>query len=283
MNKKKMNALTIDVEDYFMVSAFESQVPKSDWTKYEVRAMNNTRKVLDLLRETGTKATFFTLGWLAERYPDMVRDIYKEGHEVASHGYSHSLIYNQTRDEFRDDVRRAKQILEKAIGAPVYGYRAPSFSVINETQWALDVLREEGYTYDASIFPAPHARGGLMIEDRRPHKRQGLLEFPVSTLQLGGKDFPFAGGGYFRLFPYALVRWSLQRCNKQGLPGVIYLHPWEFDPQQPRLKGRFVDEFKHYVNLEKTESKFRRLTNDFQFTTVRDILSAEFGPFAASK
>lgn len=270
------NALTIDVEDYFMVSAFEPMVPKSDWTKYPLRALGSTRLILDILKESDVKATFFVLGWIAERHPELVRSIHDEGHEVASHGYHHQLLYDLTPEQFRKDIRESKRVLEGACGARVIGYRAPSFSIVKDTQWALDILREEGFKYDSSIMPAPHARGGMEGANPAPHERQGLVELPMSTLKFAGKDLPFSGGGYFRFFPYWLVRHGLKQCNGRGLPGVTYFHPWEFDPAQPRLKGRRADEFKHYVNLDKTESKFRRMLKDFPFAPAREVLAEKF-------
>lgn len=268
-----LNALTVDVEDYFMASAFEPLVPKTRWDQLESRVVRNTQKVLGILNDEGVKGTFFTLGWVAEKYPDLIRAIHQQGHEVACHGFDHRLIYNQTREEFRADVRRAKRLLEDASGSPVVGYRAPSFSVVPETAWALDVLSEEGFAYDASLLPASHARGGMPNAPREPHAIGKLMEFPMSTLRVFGKDFPFSGGGYFRLFPYALVRRGIESCHRRGTPAITYLHPWEFDPEQPRLPGKWLDRFRHYVNLDKTEAKLRRLLKDYRFGTVSEALS----------
>jgi len=191
---------------------------------------------------------------------------------VACHGYYHRLVYHQTPDEFRQDIRKAKKILEEAVGVPVIGYRAPSFSIVEKTKWALGILKEEGFLYDASIFPAPHARGGMAGADRFPSKIDGLAEFPMSTVRLMGKSFAFAGGGHLRLFPYKLIRWSIDKCNRGGYPSMVYIHPWELDPGQPRLKARRIDMFKHYVNINQTEMKLRALLRDFKFNTVRQTL-----------
>lgn len=269
-----IHALTIDLEDYYMVSAFESRVPKSEWDTRESRIVRNTDIVLSVLRDFNTKATFFTVGWVAERYPGLLRRVKAEGHEIACHGYHHRLIYEMTPDEFRQDLRRAKRALEAAIGEPVVGYRAPSFSVVSETLWALDILREEGFEYDSSILPAAHARGGLIGAKRHPHWLRGIMELPMSTLSVGGKHIPFSGGGYFRLFPYPLIRHGMRACERAGRPCVVYLHPWEFDPEQPRLSAARFDRFKHYVNLHKTEAKLRRLLTDFRFGTARAVLSS---------
>jgi polysaccharide deacetylase family protein (PEP-CTERM system associated) len=277
-----VNALSVDVEDYFMVSAFETRVPKAQWPAYESRVVQNTEKLLALFDEFQARATFFVLGWVGEKYPDLVRTIASRGHEVACHGYFHRLIYDQTPEEFRQDVRRAKEALERACGRPVIGYRAPSFSIVESTPWAWDILREVGFQYDASLLPAAHARGGLPGAPRVPFRKNGLGEFPMSTMEIAGLRFPFSGGGYFRLMPYALVRWGIQRLNRQGIPAVVYLHPWEFDPDQPRLKGKAVDTFKHYVNIRRAEKKLRRLLSDFSFRPVHDVLNAALAPAANS-
>jgi polysaccharide deacetylase family protein (PEP-CTERM system associated) len=279
MDSSPLNALTIDVEDYFMVSAFEGRVSRDGWSRRESRLEANTERILSILAERGTRATFFVLGWVAEHFPGLVRSLARQGHEVACHGHEHRLIYHQTPQEFRRDVRRAKDLLEDVLGQPVAGYRAPSFSVVKETMWALDVLREEGYGYDASVLPAPHARGGLHGAQRFPHQLQGLWEFPMSTAMIAGRPFAFSGGGYFRLFPYALVRQGIRACHREGWPAIVYLHPWEFDPDQPRLPCGTLDGFRHYVNLSKTEEKFRRLLGDFSFGTAREVLQKYGGTF----
>jgi polysaccharide deacetylase family protein (PEP-CTERM system associated) len=265
-----VNAMTIDVEDYFQVSAFERVVPRDRWHEYESRVAANTDRVLGILAEASVHATFFVLGWVAERDPSIVRRISAEGHEVASHGYGHRLVYDQTPDEFREDVRRAKSLLEDIIGKPVLGYRAPSFSVTERSLWALDVLIEEGFTYDASIFPIRHDRYGIPGAPRHPYVvRPGLLEVPGSTIRIAGTNLPIAGGGYFRLLPYCWTRFGIRRLNElEGRPAVFYMHPWEVDPEQPRLNGSRLSRFRHYRNLAETEGRLRRLLSDFRFDTI---------------
>lgn len=267
-----VHALSIDLEDYFMASAFEPAVSKAEWDFLESRVVASASKVLKILDEAQTKATFFTVGWLAERFPYLIKTVAARGHEIACHGFFHRLIYNQTPDEFEEDVRRAKQELERASGQEVVGYRAPSFSLTEETPWAWSILERNGFKYDASVLPASHARGGIKGALRFPHRRRQLVEFPMSTLHVAGVNFPFSGGGYFRLFPYPLIRYGMRTCLKEHHPAIVYLHPWEFDPAQPRLPARWPDYIKHRLNLDKTEEKFRKLLNDFRFDTVRNVL-----------
>jgi len=273
-----LNAMTIDVEDYFMVSAFEPFVPKDKWDAYECRVVANTRRVAAMLAEAGTSATFFTLGWVGERFPSLIRALADAGHEIACHGYNHRLVYDMTPEEFRQDLRRSKKILEDAGGKPVTGYRAPSFSITPRTPWALGVLKEEGFRYDASLMPAAHARGGMAGADPLPHRREGLAEFPMSTTTFLGKRLPFSGGGYFRLFPYAFVRRATAKINAAGNPVITYLHPWEFDPDQPRLPAPRGDRFRHYVGLAGTAGKFQAYLRDFRFTTVEKCLAPLLAP-----
>jgi len=267
------NAMSVDVEDYFMVSAFERLIPKDRWEACESRVVCNTEKVLCLLQEKNVRATFFVLGWVGERYPGLVRDIRSQGHEVACHGYDHRLVYHQTPEEFRRDVRTAKRILEEASGAAVVGYRAPSFSIVKETRWALEILNQEGFHYDASVLPGFHTRGGMPGANRFPGWIDGLREFPMSTVRLSGRSFPFSGGGYLRLLPYRFVHWGIEACHRLNQPAIVYVHPWEFDPEQPRVQVGAIPRFKHYVNLNKTEEKFQQLLSDFPFGTVQDVLA----------
>ncbi|MCG3204783.1 MAG: hypothetical protein KCHDKBKB_01500 [Elusimicrobia bacterium] len=269
-----INALTIDIEDYFMVSAVEDKISKSDWVNFPSRVEANTRLVLDLLRQANVRGTFFTVGWVAEHHPTVVRMIVEQGHELGCHGYTHELVYRQSRDQFREDIRRSKQILEDVSGQKVQGYRAPSFSITKESFWAFEILEEIGFEYDSSLLPAAHARGGVRDGSisRFPHRRGTLAEFPMSTVRLFGKSFPFSGGGYFRLFPYSFTQWGFQSLNRAGQPGVIYLHPWEFDSHQPPLPLRTMDRFRHNVNIPQTTNKFRRLLKDFKFQPMRDVL-----------
>lgn len=277
MNKNIQNALTIDVEDYFQVAALAEAVKYDDWPTMEYRVEANTNRLLALFDKANVKATFFTLGWVAERSPQLVRRIAEAGHEVASHGYSHQLIYNQTPEVFQEETHRSKAILEDILGAPVTGYRAASYSITNESRWALDILAEEGFTWDSSIFPVHHDRYGMPGTPRWPHrlvtdKGYELAEFPLSTLKLPGYTLPIAGGGYFRLFPYWFSRAGLGSINRQGKPFVFYLHPWEVDPGQPRLDVKWFSRFRHYNNLDICEQRLAKLLHHFEFTTMSTVL-----------
>ena len=270
--------MTVDVEDYFQVSAFDQVVPRSSWHEFPSRVAANTERLLGILAERDVRATFFVLGWVAERWPSLVTRIAGLGHEVASHGYAHRLIYEQTPRAFRDDVRRAKDLLETAAGQRVEGYRAPSYSITSESLWALDVLIDEGYRYDASIFPIRHDRYGIPSSPRHPYvlSRDGgaLVEAPGSTARLGPLNLPVAGGGYFRILPYAWTRWGIARLNqRERRPAIFYLHPWEIDPAQPRLAASALSRFRHYRNLDKTEARLRRLLSEFQFAPLRQVLT----------
>ena len=272
-----LNAMTIDVEDYFQVSAFEGIAPRHTWDSFESRVVANTERLLTIFDEAGVKATFFVLGWVAERYPDLVRKIAGEGHEIASHGYAHRLVYDLTRDGFRDDVRRSKDLLESAAGARVYGYRAPSYSVTPRSLWALDILIEEGYGYDSSIFPIHHDRYGIPVSPRQPYVLEreagSLIEAPGSAIRVGPMNLPVGGGGYFRLLPYRWTQWGIARMNaREQRPAIFYLHPWEIDPDQPRLAAGRLSRFRHYRNLDQTETRLRRLLSDFQFGPMRQVL-----------
>ena len=272
-----VNAMTIDVEDYFHVSVFDGVVPRHLWEGFESRVCSNTDRLLQLFDSYEVKATFFVLGWVAERYPELVRRIVAQGHELASHGYGHRLVYDQTPKAFREDVRRAKGLLEAASGTQVLGYRAPSYSVTPKSLWALDILIEEGYGYDSSIFPIRHDRYGIPVSPRHPYllERPGgaLVEAPASTTRLGTWNLPVAGGGYFRILPYEWTRWGINRVNRlEGRPTIFYLHPWEIDPDQPRLKAGALSRFRHYRNLAETEPRLRRLLNDFRFGPMSGVL-----------
>ena len=271
------NALTIDVEDYFQVAALAEAVDHEDWHSMEYRVEANTHRLLELLERHETRATFFTLGWVAEKSPGLVRDIQKAGHEVASHGYSHQLIYNQTPEVFREETRRSKKILEDITGEPITGYHAASYSITNQSRWALDILAEEGFVWDSSIFPVHHDRYGMPGTPRWPHRLttdngHELAEFPLSTLKFPGYTLPIAGGGYFRLFPYWFSRWGLGSINRQGQPFVFYLHPWEVDPGQPRLDVKWFSRFRHYNNLDVCEQRLEQLLGHFRFTAMGDVL-----------
>lgn len=271
------NALTIDVEDYFQVAALAEAVRPEDWHSMEYRVEANTNRLLDLLDKHNTKATFFTLGWVAEKSPELVRTIQRGGHEIASHGYSHQLIYNQTPEVFREETRRSKQILEDITGEPITGYRAASYSITQQSRWALDILAEEGFVWDSSIFPVHHDRYGMPGTPRWPHKLttdegHELAEFPLSTLKFPGYTLPIAGGGYFRLFPYWFSRWGLGSINRQGQPFVFYLHPWEVDPGQPKLDVKWFSRFRHYNNLDVCEPRLDKLLGHFSFVPMGEVL-----------
>ena len=274
-----VNAMTIDVEDYFHVSVFDGIVPRAQWATLESRVCRNTDRLLQIFDEHAIKATFFVLGLVAERFPSLVARIAMAGHEVASHGYGHRLIYDQTTSAFREDVRQAKAILEEAAGVPVRGYRAPSYSVTPRTLWALDILIEEGYSYDSSIFPIRHDRYGIPLSPRRPYvlerTRGVLVEAPASTTRIGLVNLPIAGGGYFRILPYGWTRWGIARVNRvERLPAIFYLHPWEIDPDQPRLNTSALGRFRHYRNLHQTEARLRRLLADFSFGPMTSMLQS---------
>jgi polysaccharide deacetylase family protein (PEP-CTERM system associated) len=273
-----LNPLTIDVEDYYQVSSFESVVRFEDWDRHESRVERNTCRILDLLDEHQTKATFFVLGWVAERQPELVRTIYERGHEVASHGYAHRRIYTQIPEQFREETRKSKGILEDIIGQKVVGYRAASYSITEQSLWAVDILSEEGFLYDSSIFPIYHDRYGMPDHHRHCHvlHTEGngpLVEFPLSTIRLAQINVPFGGGGYLRFFPYPFTRWGIRRLNiKESQPAVVYLHPWEVDPEQPRIAAGGLSRFRHYLNLNKTEARLIRLLQDFRFGTMVEVI-----------
>lgn len=270
------NALTIDVEDYFQVSAFAPHIARADWPRLECRVEANIERILLLLEARRIHATFFTLGWIAERYPAMLRRVAGAGHEVASHGYAHLRASEQSAAQFADDVRRSKSILEQLTGCAVLGYRAPSFSIGAANLWAFDVLQEAGYRYSSSIYPIRHDHYGMPDAPRfawRPRGPRGVLELPVSTVRLRGRNLPAGGGGYFRLMPYALSRWLLRRINsRDGQAGIFYFHPWELDPGQPRPPGLSArTRFRHYLNLGRMEARLGRLTRDFAWDRMDRI------------
>jgi polysaccharide deacetylase family protein (PEP-CTERM system associated) len=268
------NALTIDVEDYFQVSAFAPYIRRDEWDARECRVERNVGRILELLAERDTRATFFTLGWIAERYPALVRQIVEQGHELASHGYGHERASDLSEAAFRQDVTRAKKLLEDIAGAAVHGYRAPSFSIGTRNLWAFDVLANAGYRYSSSIYPIKHDHYGMPDSPRFAYRvGAGLLEVPVTTLRLRGRNLPSSGGGYFRLLPYALSRWMIQRVNQQDRESAIfYFHPWEIDAEQPRIAG--IDaktRFRHYVNIPRMENRLQSLLADFRWGRMDDI------------
>ena len=279
-----VNAMTVDVEDYYQVGAFKNVIDPADWDSYPFRAGDNTRRVLDLFGESGVKSTFFTLGWVAERDPDLIRRIVDAGHELACHGYGHQLVFEIGEKVFREDVHRAKGMLEDIAGVAVQGYRAPSYSVTHKSLWAYDVLIDEGFTYDSSVFPIYHDVYGIPHSPRFPYivgrDRGTIAEFPITTYPfrfLGKKlDLPFSGGGYFRLLPFPIIDRALRRINSgDGMPGVVYFHPWEIDPGQPRISGAGLkSRFRHYVNLSRTWGKLHKLLGKYRFAPVKDVLAA---------
>ncbi len=278
-----INALSIDVEDYFHVTAFERSIRRDDWGSCPLRVVQNTERILDMLDAHHTKATFFILGWVAERCAALVRDVQQRGHEIACHGYGHELVYRIGPKAFRDDIRRSKAILEDICGLPVLGYRAPSYSITRDSLWAFDILVEEGFHYDSSIFPIYHDIYGMPDASRFPHEvavpAGTLKEFPMTTLELkfGSLRYrlPVAGGGYLRLFPVRFIRKAISFINdREEQPVVIYVHPWEVDPDQPRIKASPKSRFRHYLNLDKTEEKVGYLLRTLQFSTMGQILAA---------
>ena len=278
------NALTIDVEDYFQVSAFAPHIARSEWPSRECRVERNIHVILDMLAKHDTKATFFTLGWIAERYPDLIRQIVAHGHELASHGYGHERASDMTEDAFFADIQLAKVILEDLSDAEVQGYRAPSFSIGTGNLWAFDCLARAGYRYSSSIYPIAHDHYGMPDSPRFAYEvRPGLLEIPVTTLRAFGRNFPSSGGGYFRLLPYPLSRWMLGRVNAADREaGIFYFHPWEIDVDQPRIDGiNSRTRFRHYVNIDRMESKLNQLLSDFKWGRMDQIFLGQPVPSAA--
>ena len=271
------NALTIDVEDYFQVSAFAPHISRNEWPTRECRVERNVDRILALLDEHGTKATFFTLGWIAERYPETVRRIVAEGHELASHGYGHERASEQTESAFFSDINLAKLILEDLVGTEVKGYRAPSFSIGEQNLWAFECLERAGYLYSSSIYPIRHDHYGMPDAPRHAHAIGGLQEIPATTLRFLNRNWPASGGGYFRLMPYGLSRWMLQRINRTDqLPAVFYFHPWEIDEEQPRIPGiSRKTRFRHYVNIGCMESRLHRLLADFRWGRMDHLFLAK--------
>lgn len=273
--------MTVDLEDYFQVSAFERHISRAQWEHLPGRVEQNTDRVLQLFDEHGVRATFFTLGWIAQRYPKLLVRIAQAGHEVASHGFSHVRVTEQTPAEFRDDVVRTKELLEDVTATPVQGFRAASFSIGTKNLWALDVLEEAGYRYSSSIYPVRHDLYGMPGAPRFAfrHGGKGLLEIPITTVSLLNRNVPCGGGGYFRLFPYAFSQWALRRVNRdEGQPAVFYFHPWEIDWQQPRQHGLDLrTRFRHYLNLNRMEQRLTRLLADFRWGRMDEVFLGEGG------
>ena len=275
------NALTVDVEDYFHVAAFAGDISRDSWTSRESRVVGNTHRLLTIFEEFKTKGTFFVLGCVAEEHPQLIKDIAARGHEIACHGYSHRLVYEQSQKEFYEETRKAKEILEDISGSAVMGYRAASYSIVRESLWALDILVELGFAYDSSIFPVHHDRYGIPDSKRIPHqlltpKAKSIVEWPLSTAMVFGLRLPVAGGGYFRLLPYWVTRWGLGSINlRDKQPFIFYLHPWEIDSGQPRIVASALSRFRHYTNIEVCESRLRRLLGEFRFDTALNCLERQ--------
>jgi len=264
------------VEDYFQVAAFADKVTRHEWDSYPCRVERNVDRILGIFADNDVKATFFTLGWIAERYPGVVRRIVDGGHELASHGYEHVKIHTQSPPDFRQDIRKTKTILEDLGGQPVRGYRAASFSIDSRCLWAFDVLAEEGYAYSSSVYPIKHDHYGMPEASRftfRPSDRHDLVEVPITTLNLFNRNLPSGGGGYFRLLPYGVSRWALRRISQQERrPAIFYFHPWEVDPDQPRFEdASFRSRFRHYVNLSLMEKRLRSLVKDFRWDRMDHV------------
>jgi len=273
------NVLTIDVEDYFHVAALSKQINKNDWDSLAPRVKNNTYKLLDDFDRYSAKATFFVLGWVAERFPELVKEIDSRGHEVASHGYSHQLIYKQSIDAFKEETSLSKSILEDITGKEVKGYRAASYSITKKSLWALDVLYETGFKYDSSIYPVHHDLYGIHGSPSEPHLLKApsggvLVEYPPTTYNFMSYTLPVAGGGYFRLYPYWLTRYFYNSLNRQNKPFAFYLHPWEIDPDQPRVKTSLFSRFRHYNNLNVCQKRLNKLLSDYEFTNMNQMLDS---------
>jgi polysaccharide deacetylase family protein (PEP-CTERM system associated) len=268
-----INAMSIDLEDWFCVHNFARSIPRDRWPACELRVQKSTETILRLLESHDVRATFFVLGWIAERVPALIAEIADRGHEIASHGYSHRRVCDLSASEFDDDLQRSLEAIRSCTPAEVHGFRAPSFSITRSTQWALPALARQGIWYDSSVFPvAFHPDYGIGDAPLTPYRFENVLEIPMSCVEVFGSRIPCSGGGYFRLYPYSLTRHLIKRCNEEGRPAVFYTHPWEFDPGQPRVKSSRLKMFRHYHNLDKTADRFDRLLGDFEFGTIQQML-----------
>jgi len=271
-----LNGLSVDVEDYFHASALSECYPRERWDTLEHRVGANTNRLLDLFDITDTRGTFFVLGWVAKRYPEIVREIDRRGHEIACHGYSHRLVYEQSRSEFEQETKLAKEVIEQTIGKAVLGFRAASFSITEESRWALKIIADLGFKYDSSIYPVQHDRYGIPGESIRPSVHEfstsRLIEAPPGVLELGKFKLPIGGGGYFRLFPFALTRTAIRRANERGIPFVFYIHPWEIDEGQPRADAPWITQARHYTNIGKVYDRLAKLLNEFEFASISEVL-----------
>lgn len=279
MQHELRNILTVDIEEYFHSPAFDSLFGADKWPSLESRVTYNTERMLEILKEYSVTATFFILGWVAERFPDIINKIKSKNHEIACHGYSHRFVYKLTPAEFKNEVVHTINILNDLGIDNIKGYRAPAFTITENSLWALDILAEMGFQYDASIYPIYRPRYGIPSSNRFIHQvkttGRDITEIPASTIRLIGRNWPVAGGGYFRLYPYPLTRWAIENINKEGHPAVVYIHPWELDPGQPKLKPDPKNRFTHYVRLGSTEDKFRKLLSEFQFGPIRDFIEPD--------
>jgi polysaccharide deacetylase family protein (PEP-CTERM system associated) len=274
-----VNAMTVDVEDYFQVSALAPHIDRAKWNSIPCRVERNMDVLFKVFKENGTYATFFVLGWIAERYPQIIKRIVAEGHELASHGYGHLRASEQSQKDFLADISKAKKILEDISGVEVRGYRAPSFSIGSGNPWAFDCILQAGYRYSSSVYPVKHDHYGMPDAPRFPYySREGLLEIPITTARTLGRNLPAGGGGYFRFFPYTLSRQVIRKVNRDDRkPAIFYMHPWEVDPDQPRVAGvNLKTRFRHYINLARTEARLRRLTRDFRWDRVDRAFQADF-------
>ena len=273
----RLHIMSVDVEDYFQVEAFAGSVSRESWDQWPSRVVNNTRRILEMFAHYQIRATFFFLGWVAHRFPGLVREVHNAGHELACHSYWHRPVYKLTADEFRKDTRMAVDALQQAAGARILGYRAPTWSITKQCAWALDILAQEGFAYDSSIYPIQHDLHGTPDGHRfaYTHLCEGggkLIEFPPTTLRLGGVNFPAAGGGYLRIFPLAYTRWAFRHVEAQRQPVVVYIHPWELDPEQPRVAAKLRSRVRHYTNLHRTEHRLRALLQEYCFHRFQDAL-----------
>lgn len=280
-NSPVVHAMTVDVEDYFHVSAFYKVISQGDWDKWPSRVEENTLKLLDLFEQREIKCTFFVLGWVAERFPELIRKLSEQGHEIASHGYSHQLVYTQTPEVFREETKKSKDILEQITQKPILGYRAASYSITRKSLWALDILAELGFEWDSSIFPVHHDNYGVPGSPTQPYTIElengsKITEFPLTSAKVMGMSVPAAGGGYFRQYPYALSRWLFERASlNQTRPLIFYLHPWEIDPEQPRVPNASLkSKFRHYTNLHRCYGRLERMISDFNFGTIQQSLGS---------
>ncbi len=266
------NIFTVDLEDWFC--AYNLGIDIKDWDKQELRVENNAKRILKLLTKYNVKATFFVLGWIAEKVPGLIKEIESDGHEIATHGFSHTLITHMNPDEFNKDIKRSLNAICSIVKQNVIGFRAPSFTITKKTLWALPILKQQGIIYDSSVYPIGfHPDYGIAESDLNIHKLNGIMEVPLSVAEFGGKKIPCSGGAYFRIFPYQITRKLIERCNQQGRPVIFYIHPWELDPEQPRKKLSFSKTIRHYSNLNKTEKRLEKLLSHFKFHSMKEALN----------